>query len=385
MIGTACSAVIVVGYLALRASPSVSLRARTTDTATVAAPTRSATSPTAPIAHPAGTSVPAAIAHAFQGPALPRALRERLAAGDVAGVAAALTNGTDATSTVNLFDLEALCQREGKGLPEAALGDEHAALEPAGLTPASRATVAALVAARHAWVDRFRVGCATATFDGATIRARLAATAASGDAASLERLGTTEARPLPRFTSAALLGNPRAAFRVALANFPAQARGARSWLEVAAQGDPDAEAYLGTCLLAGCAGPADPVAARLALESAARSGSLYALGLLASADAEGGARRWVRTDALIAPVALPRDVGTLELDTATEYAWAALAANLAEQGCFGFEFTPAAEALETRALIETRLRSAELAAAKGRADELAAETLAATRHALGCD
>lgn len=385
-IGVGCSAAIIAAYLLLRDEPAGP--ATTPTVAAAPAVARAAAGvgvAAAPAALAPPTSVRAAIAHEFRGSALPRALLERLVAGDVASVARELASAPDPAAAVELFDLQELCGAQSEGVTsELVAADGRAALEASGVSPANRATLATLLEEHRAWHGRFRPACAATLFDTASIRARLQAAGLKGDAASLERLAQLDPRPLVRLQSAALLGDPRAAFRVALAELPKHARDGRSWLEVAAMDDPEAGAYFGICLLAGCAGEADPVAARQALESAARSGSLFALGVLASADSPDGARRWARNDELLVPVA-PRDLDALGINSAAAYPWASLAASLAAHGCFGFEFRITAEALEARTRFERSLRPGELASAQAQAEELAAATLAATRHSLSCD
>ncbi len=385
-IGVGCSVVIVAAYLSLREPPAEPEAAAPAVAAPAAAHTgRLLAAPAAAPEPEHPTSVRAAIAHEFHGNRLPRSLLDRLVAGDVAGVARELASAPEASAAVELFDLQGLCRAQDEGVPaDISQGDARAAGDATGMASASRATLTALIAQRRAWHDRFRSACAATRFDATATAARLQAAALRGDGASLERLARSDSQPLMRMQGAALLGNPRAAFRIALAELPKQPREGRSWLEVAAKEDPEAAAYLGMCLLSGCAGEPDPAAARQALESAARGGSLYALGFLATADAPEGARRWVRADEIVAPVA-PRDLEPLGFNSASAYPWAALAASLAARGCFGFEFTITAEALEARTRFETALRPAELASARAQADELAATTLEATRHALDCD
>ena len=384
-IGVGCSAAIVAAYLWLRDEPSA--RAPPPPAAAPFAERAAVRvgAPAAPASAAPPTSVRAAIAHGFRGVALPRPLLDRLVAGDVTGVARELGSAADATAAVELFDLQQLCGAEDEGVTtELVAADGRAALEATGVSSATRATLVSLIEEHRAWHDRFRPACAATIFDASAIRARLQAAGLKGDAASLERLSRLDPQPLVRLQSAALLGNPYAAFRIALAELPRQPRDGRSWLEIAAKDDPDAAAYFGICLLAGCAGAADAAAARQELESAARTGSLYALGLLASADLPDGARRWARTDEVVVPVA-PRDLDSLGINSTSAYPWASLAATLAAHGCLGFEFRITAEALEARTRFERSLRPGELAGAEAEATELAAATLSATRHSLGCD
>lgn len=383
-VGLGCSALIVGFYLWQR-EPAASAPPRPRAAATPAVvPNAVAVATAAPSAAPKPVSVRSALAHAFPGTPPPRALLERLAAGDVGGVARELAASDESAAAVHLFDLAALCASEGHAPAEGGSAEERAALEASAAAPAARVTLERLIETRHRWQARFAAGCASAPLDAATIHRRLGAAAVRGDAASFERLASQDAQPLARLMSAALLGNPRAQFRLGLDEMPAQPAQGRSWLEVAAKTDADAAAYYALCLLGGCAAPADPAAARTELESAARMGSLYALGLLASAGGADGPHRWSRADAIVTPVA-PHDVDGLGLDSAAGYAWASLAAALASSGCFGFEFGATAEALEARPRLERSLRTVELEVARTAAGELEASSGAALRHALDCD
>jgi len=335
-----------------------------------------------PAAVPA--EVRAALLRRFRGTAPPRELLDRLAAGDVPSVARQLTARDEPGAAARLWDLAALCGSDGGPASASALADERAALESTAADAAAHATLAALIGTRHAFAERLAAGCAATSFDRALLERRLATSAARGDVASLERLAALDPQPLGRLTSAALLGSPRAQFRLALENLPKQPDAGRQWLEAAAKGDADAEAYYGACLLNGCFGTADPVAARAALESAARRGAPYALGLLASGASAEELGRWVPADAPVAPIP-PRDPDALGVDPSGRYAWAALAAGLATDGCFGFEFATTAEALIVRSGLDQALRPAELTAARAAAAELSSATAGTTRHALGCD
>jgi hypothetical protein len=385
-IGAGCSAAIVATFLWFGRDE---LAAPRPARAPAAAPPRYVAGWTAPAAAPAAaarapTPARAALARAFHGVAPARALLERLVAGDVGAVARELGVQGDAASAVQLFDLAALCANEARAPPDGVATDERTALEAATAAPGGHDALGALIDARHQWSGRFAAGCAAASFDAGRIRRGLETAAARGDAASLERLASLDAQPYARLQSAALLGNARAQFRLALAYVAQQPPLARSWLEPAAKGDADAEAYYGGCLLSGCFGAPDPGAARTELAAAARGGSLYALGLLASSDAAGGVRHWSRADTFAAPVP-PRDTEALGLEPAAAYAWSALDAELAADGCFGFEFGIAAEALDAQARFERALRPAELDAARAAAAELASTSGGAVRHALGCD
>ena len=382
LIGTACSAVLVGLYLWQREPPQTGPAApRAHARPAPAAP------PVTPLAAAprtiAASPLRAALVRAFRDAQVPREILDRLQAGDVAGVAREFAAANDAEGAVHLFDLAALCATEGHA-PADGSPDERAALEATRDLPAPHATLAALIDARHAWQARFGAGCAGAALDPADVRRRLAAAAAAGNAMGVERLAAYDERPGLRLQSAALLGSARAQFRLGVAVFGTHPAEGRSWLEASAKVDADAEAYYAMCLLSGCVGAADPDAARAELESAARAGSLFALGVLASPDAAEGVRRWSRSDAIVTPVA-PRDASVLGVSTPAAYGWATLAEQLANSGCFGFEFGIAADAFGNRAHFESTLRSAELEAARAAAEQLVGSTAATTRHALGCD
>jgi hypothetical protein len=383
-IGAAVSAMLIAGYWWLRdARPEPESGAASARVSTPGAmPPPSATVPS-PAAALTGSPLPAALTHAFHDVPLPRALMERLEKGDVVAVAGALERSGDPTAAVQLGDLAALCATVATADPASEGVEARAALIAGGAGPDARAVIDSGVVAVASWRARARPGCAAAAFDPARIRARLEAAAAAGDAASLERLAEQDPLPLLRLQSAALLGSARAQYRVALAILSTQPFGARGWLDAAAKRNPDAAALQAGCVLTGCFGPPDAPAARSAFESAARRGALFALGTLSSAEAAGGPRRWARSDAPLVPSA-PGGPEALGLDASSAFAWTAFAAALARSGCFGFEFLPAAEALEAEARFKRNLRPAELDAARAAAAALEAADGAGVRRALGC-
>ena len=353
-------------------------------------PSAAAPAPPAPAA-----SVRAGLTRHFGGLAVPREVIELLAAGDAAAAARRLEAMPGHGGTALLWDLGTLC-RDARGMASGAdprAADARAALDAASLDAATRPVLERMVAERRAWLARLEAGCTAARLDPAALQRRLLDSAAAGDAASLERLAAIDASPYARLTSAALLGAPRAQLRVALGlleESPGQSRTSEqrqeglTWLQAAAKGDADAEAYYATCLLAGCYGAADPAAARGALEHAARRGSSAALSLLATAGAGEAGGRWSPLDAPFAAVP-PRDTSALALSETDRYAWAAFAERLARAGCFGFDFTIAGEALGGRARLERALRPSQLADAAASADRLWSESGGAARSARGCD
>jgi len=307
---------------------------------------------------------------------LPPAVREQLVAGDVAGAASALANLRQGAALLD--ELRTLCRSVTAG-DESVEGAARVALGAASRDPAAAATLDALVAARRLGRERLAAGCAGAHLDATAIANALETSARAGDAASLERIARDEGR----LASAALLGSARAQLRLGLEHLAQQPLVARSWLEAAAKQDADAAEFLGTCLLDGCGGPPDPAAARSILESAARRGSASALALLASASAEEFTR-WVSTSDFITPVP-PRNLDALGLSSTERYAWAGLAAGLAEQGCFGFDVNVAARALALRAQLADSLSPSDAAAGNEAARALGDATAGTVRHARGCD
>ena len=313
------------------------------------------------------TLLRAALQRRFRG-LLARDLEDLLRAGNVRDVASRLAGAPAPGAAAALAELAALCQ------DTAAPGTDEAA---AGTSPA----LAALEHARHTALERLRGGCAATRFDAAAIAERLTATANAGDIASLERVALSGVAPA-RLASAALLGAPRAQWRLALDQQKEHPELARSWLEAAARHDADAAAYYGNCLLAGCFGVPDPVAARAALEAAARRGSVTALGLLAGAT--DTTSPWSSPDVPVTPVLAP-NVDALGLGPTDRVAWATLAADLARRGCFGLYLSTAALALGARDRLAAQLTpsTGELGDRAGRT--LLAETGPATRESLGCN
>jgi hypothetical protein len=348
--------------------------------------------PVAPPAVPAGL-VRAALARRLRGGALPRELVDLIVAGDLARAAARLAAAKGPGSAALEWDLLALCHEATEAGATPGAEDERAARAAVELRPDLAAVLQPMIEARHAFDLRLGAGCRSVRLDPESLQRRLAASAASGDAASLERMATVDAAPAARLQSAALLGAPRAQFRLALslledrpaaARTPEQRLAGLSWLQAAAKGDADAQSYYGSCLLDGCPGAPDPPAARAALESAARRGSSQALGLLSAGGGGEPPNDWSGTLDVIAPLP-PRGLDSLGLDAAEHYAWAALAERLARDGCFGFAFLTTAQALAAPARLERTLRPAELAEARELSTRLWSETGEATRHALSCD
>ena len=346
----------------------------------------------------ATAAVRAALRQHFAGLAPPRELMALLVAGDVAAAARRLEAMPGHGGAALLWDLGTLCGdvRAPAADADPRAADARASLDAAALDPATRPLLERMVAERRDWLARLAAGCAAAHFDPTALQRRLQASAAAGDAASLERLASVDTAPFARLTSAALLGAPRAQLRLAvelLAAGPGQPRTSEqqqaglAWLQAAARGDADAESYYGSCLLGGCYGAPDPVAARSMLEHAAQRGASAALGLLVAAGTPGAGDVAGRWSPLAEPLAAvpPRDPGALGLGETERYAWAAFAEHLAQAGCFGFDFTIAGEALASRARLERTLRPSQLAEAAAAAERLWSDSGATARAARGCE
>ena len=342
-------------------------------------------------AHAARAAVRVALQRRFRGLAIPAAVLDLVAAGEVGAAERRLGEAPSATALA--WELARLC-RESAAPPEggADAAESAAARTLLAASPQDLQLLAAVSAERDAFAQRLTAGCAGAGLDATAIRQRLAAAAAGGDAASLERLALADPTQASRLMSAALLGASGAQLRVALELLQAPSadghaterrQAGRGWLQAAARGDPEAEAWYAACLLDGCAGAADPAGARAALESAARRGSLYALGLLVTASATEAPAVWSAPEDFVVPLP-PRELAALGLGDAERYAWSALAAALAREGCFGFALRSAAEALSAPDRIARLLRPAELVAAAAAVTDLLAEFGAAARAALGC-
>jgi hypothetical protein len=352
-----------------------------------AGPTELPAAPATPAGPPATTLadavLKAALVDRLRAARLPRELAERLAAGDVAEVARRLAAAREPGSAALLAELAALCHEPAAGGGGDAASEARAALGAAGRDPATSATLEALVAATRDAQRRLAAGCAAASFDPGAIERSLQASARNGDAASLEQLALEGHGDIGKLTSAALLGAPRAQLRLGLDRSRDQPAIARSWLEAAAKGDADAEAYLGSCLLTGCAAAPDPAAARAAFESAARRGAPFALGLLATG-AGDDVHRWSASGALVAPLP-PPSPEALGLEAPARYAWAAFAGRLAAHGCFGFDLRLAADALAAAPRLAQELSPVDASAGEQAAADLEAASGAAARRARGCE
>ncbi len=323
-----------------------------------------------------------AVAARYLAPGLPAAATALLRAGDVAGTVRALEASTEASAPAGLAALAGWCQELGQGAAEAR-DDWRTRLAPLPRSRAEALALEQLVEADHRARSALADGCARVRFDTQVIVARLQATALEGNAASLERAALDGLLPPERLRAAALLGAPQAQFRVALELWGSHPEDARQWLAAAAAHDPQAAAYYANCQLAGCGTAPDPVAGQAALEEAARRGSGYALGLLASPGGSAEPYRWAPPDATLSPVP-PVDPALLTASAVERYAWATLAAQLAADGCFGFDLGSAAEALFAAGRLESLLSPSALQAGRSQATSLGAQAGPALRAARGC-
>ena len=362
-----------------------------------ALPVPSVPSSAAPQATPAASpssaaaAVRAALTRRLHDLPVPHAVLEALAEGRVAAALELLAAAPVAPAAAIAWEVVELC-REGEPLAGPEREAAPAALALLRGRPSAEQQLGALISAQRELAARLKAGCAQAPLDAAAARRRLEAQAAAGDAQSLERLARSDAAGASRLQSAALLGSPGAAFRLGLellqsgrnaAGAGERRQAGLSWLKAAAQGSADAEAWYASCLLEGCGGAADPAAARAALESAARRGSIYALGLLSAPPTDSPAP-WSTPEDVVAP--LPSaDAAAFGLDGASHYAWSVLAARLATAGCFGFAWRSTAEALTAPERIAPSLSPAGLAAAAAAAELLVNEAAGPARAALGCE
>lgn len=339
-----------------------------------------ATAATAPLP---GRLLHAQLRTRLRAAALPREWLERLAAGEVGEVARQLSEARAPGSVALLAELAALCRALGAPAADADVSAARARLA-AAREPAADTALDALIGARREGAARLAAGCSAAHLDEAAIGRQLELTARNGDAASLEYLALEGSGAAGRLESAALLGAPRAQLSLGLDHLRGQPAVARSWLEAASKHDADAAAVYGSCLLVGCGAAPEVAAGRATLESAARRGAPFALGLLSSADGADNVLRWTAADARLSPLP-PPNVEVLGLSSAEHYAWAALAGQLAADGCFGFDLELAAEALAARPRLWRSLSPAEAAAGEQAAAALATSIGTDVRRARGCD
>jgi hypothetical protein len=378
------AAVLMLGSRPEPEAPAAPPSARAPSSASYDRP--AAAPPVTPPAAPplASRLLRAALVEQLRAAALSRESLQQLAAGDLATVARRLGAAREPGSAALLAELESLCQRLDEPAAESEVAEARAALGSASREPAAGAALDALVAARREAMATLVAGCAAARIDRTATTRQLELSARNGDAASLERLALAGTGNPGRLTSAALLGAPRAQLHLGLDQLRDQPAVARSWLEAAARQDADAAAVYGSCLLAGCGTAPDVAAGRAALESAARRGAPFALGLFASPPGADGTLHWAAAGAVVSPLP-PPDPDALGLAATDRYAWAALAGHLAAEGCFGFDLRLAAEALAARPRVERAVSPAEAAAGQQAAIALEATSGAEIRRARGCD
>ncbi len=309
---------------------------------------------------------------------------DRLLAGDVATAAKALAASSDPGAAAALAELAAFCDELTATAPGSAAAEATPVADPANRDPTLTATLGALTEARRSARERLRGRCAATRFDHAAIERQLSERALAGDAASLERQVRSGALPASRLESAALLGSARAQLQLGLDRLHDTPATARTWLEAAARTDPEAGGLYGGCLLDGCGGPRDPLQARAVLEAAARRGSAYALGLLSTPPGTDTSGHWSVPLVGVSPVP-PHGLDELGLSSAERYAWASLAGELGQAGCFGFDLAAAGEALAARGRLERTLSPSDLAAGVDAAARLIAQDAPALRRARGCD
>jgi hypothetical protein len=276
---------------------------------------------------------------------VPGSVLDRLAAGEVGGVAAELRARSDDDATLALQALGDVClARIGDTTLRAAQARQWMIAVP---DPATEARIDATIDAQLAWSARFRAGCeAAGLLRGGDLRtevdARIVQCSSRGNphcrAIAAENAPSTERIAMLR--GAAVLGSVDAQSSLLgwLEHDPsatpeqqrAREQEARVWREALAKADPNwRAAYLG-CFERDCdPSRIDPTVARRALESAAREGAFGALASLATS--ERVAIDYAAIGDRVAPV-VPAYVNPSETDA---YAWRAVTERLAMQGCLG--------------------------------------------------
>lgn len=276
---------------------------------------------------------------------VPGSVLDRLAAGEVAGVAAELRARNDDDATLALQALGDVClARIGDTTLRAADARQWMIGVP---SPGTEARIDAAIDAQLAWAARFRAGCdAAGLLRGGDLRtevdARIVQCSSRGNphCRAIAAENAPHAERVAMLRGAAALGSVDAQSSLLgwLEHDPsatpeqqrAREQEARVWREALAKADPDwRAAYLG-CFDKDC-DPAriDPTVARRALESAAREGAFGALASLATS--ERVAIDYAAVGDRVAPV-VPAYVNPSETDA---YAWRAVTERLAMQGCLG--------------------------------------------------
>ncbi len=372
--------------------------------APVAAPLADRAEPAQPAALPAAVSgaeplVPllasarAQLAMDFERVRLAGALLDRLAAGEVGGVAAELRGRSDDAATLALHTLGGVCvARLGDTPLRAADATQWMAAIP---DPATVARVDATIDAQVAWATKFRSGCESAgLLRGGELRAeveqRIQQCSARGNpqCRAIAAANVSYPESVAMLRGAAVLGSVDAQVRLLmhLENAPpgtpeqqrAREQEARVWRESLAKADAGWRAAFLGCYEKECdPSRLDPAIARQALESAARDGAFGAL--LQLATSERVAMEHGGLDERGAPAAMAY-VNPSETDA---YAWRAVTERLAMQGCLGV-WPNWASLVGATAAAERELRPSQLAEARELADGYWTQYGAPVAAARGC-
>jgi hypothetical protein len=324
---------------------------------------------------------------------VPGSVLDRLAAGEVAGVAAELRGRGDDDATLALNALGDLClARIGDTTLRAAEARQWMIAAP---DPGTEARIDATVDAQLAWSARFRAGCeAAGLLRGGDLRtevdARIVQCSARGNPGC--RAIAAENAPAPEriamLRGAAVLGSVEAQSSLLgwLEHDPsatpeqrrAREQEARVWREALAKADPDwRAAYLG-CFERDCdPSRIDPAVARRALESAAREGSFGALLLLATSE------RVAIENAAIDERGTPNFAAYVNPSETDAYAWRAVTERLAMQGCLGV-WPNWASLVGATAAAERELRPSQLEDARRLAADYWSQYGAPVAGSRGC-
>lgn len=342
---------------------------------------------------PLRASTRAQLAMDFERVRLAGALLDRLAAGDVVGVAAELRGRNDDAAALALHTLGNVClARLGETPLRAADATQWMAALPG---PDTSARIDATIESQVAWAAKFRGGCESAgLLRGGDLRAeteaRIRQCSARGnpDCRTIVAANTPYPESVAMLRGAAVLGSVDAQVRL-LAYLESEAAGtpeqrrareqeARVWRESLAKADPTWRAvYLG-CFDKDCEpSRLDPAIARRALESAAREGAFTAL--LSLATSERVAMEYGGLDERGAPAAVAY-VNPSETDA---YAWRAVAERLAMQGCLGV-WPNWASLVGATGAAERELRPSQLAEARELADAYWTQYGAPVAASRGC-
>lgn len=341
---------------------------------------------------PVRASARAQLAIDFERLTLPPRTLERLADGDVAGVAADLRARNDDDATLALRQLGRVCVA---GIGSTQLRPADARHWMAAVPdPATLARIDAAVDAQAEWATKFRRGCESAgLLRGGELRAeiekRVQQCSSRGNphcrAIAAESAGAARVAML---RGAAALGSVEAQ-RELLSHLEQESGGtpeqqrareqeARIWRETLARTDPELRASFLGCYERDCASAArDPEAMRRTLESAARDGSTLALLMLSATE-----RSAVEQGAFDEPGGAAT-IAFLNPSEQDAYAWRAVSERLAAQGCLGMWPTWASFVGMTAAA-ERELRPSQLAEARRLAADHWSRYGAPVAAARGC-